>query len=1436
MVELVLNMLSPVPPSVKAAPSGPVLLGTYPVDDAVNVPMNSNLSMTFDENVSRGTGSASISVRRVSDNRIVRSISAASGNEISINGNVVTISLPSGTLEAGGDYYVLVDAGAFQNSNGANFAGIANATAWNFSVVSADSSAPLITSMNPASGSVAPIDTPLELVFNKTVFASAGYITLQNENTGDVQSISVTSSNVQGSGSSNRTVRVTLPSQLAAGNKYNVTIDNNAFVDLYGKGTAAVSGWSFTTSAPPMAMPSFSPAHKEIGVAVNAPLTMSFNTPMAKGSGSIEIRRISDNRVFQTISVSSTNVQVSASLVTISHSNFDANTGYYVVIDSGAFRSADGSTNFQGISDASTWSFTTVDTQNPTVKTFSPSRGSTATALDTKLEITFDKEVYPRTGNVVIRNASNDTVFASIPVTSDLVTGGGTSKIIINPGKQFVDNSSYYVQIGNQAFADGSGNNYTGINDKTTWSFKVNKDTSAPYIVTYSPVNNATNVSTSPTMFITFNKPIQRGDGVIIIRRSGTSSSFSTTATVDTTDNKKLNIKPSSSLINGVSYYVEIPSGAVTDLAGNKFAGIQNEFQWTFKTGVDTTTPQLSKAEMSGSTKIVLTYSKTLNAAYVPSISNFYVTVNDVSRDISGISINDNQVTLSISNGVIYGQTVKFSYSKGTIPLQDLAGNQVSNVTNYTVTNSSETTLPKPTSGTVYNNTVVVNFSEGLSAMTSVQEAYNQFSVFVGGSQRSIKNVVAGGMAATITLDSIVSENASVYVNYTPNSYALRDYYGNAVQAFSNFYVRNPFDRQPPELQTVTVNSNKLTLTYNKGLSTSSVPTASQFAVLVNQQARGITNVEVNNTQVILTLSSSVSTNQTVLVSYVIGYPPITDLSGNQAPSFTNQAATHSEGAGLLTGAYAQGQSITLTFSQALNSSYVPAVSQFNVRVQGVYTAVSSVTVSGSNVVLQLPKAINTGDTVLVSYTGSSGTLRTATGTTVGSFTDYKVSNGSSGGNSNEGSVNLPAGMERAAAGGINMKDSLATTSLDMTPANRAASRYTIQTDKLQAAYDAILSGSGIAPRVQFTVPTSEQAAIVAVSLGQLESVQKQISNASFAVSYREMMYEIPLSSLDFKALAGQAGASAANSQLVIRIDATATISSSSSLMSAINRSPGQLMTSAAYFQLSVLGNGTETTVDTLSDYATYTIAAKIQFDANKTSTVWLDPETGKLSYVPTQVKTSNGASSVSFKRRAGGGSYAVISGSASFTDTGKHWAGRDINAMTAKYITEGRTATKYEPEKPVTRAEFAMFIARGLGLSGDKAAGAKFKDVNASSPMAPYIGAASKADIVKGNPDGTFKPNDLITRQEMAVMIIRAAAVAGVKIDLSGSTASYFTAYKDRSSIASWARDSLAKTVEAGIIAGLKKDTMGPKANATRAQAAIIIKRMLVYINFLDA
>src|SRR5690606_8743462 len=138
------------------------------------------------------------------------------------------------------------------------------------------------------------------------------------------------------------------------------------------------------------------------------------------------------------------------------------------------------------------------------------------------------------------------------------------------------------------------------------------------------------------------------------------------------------------------------------------------------------------------------------------------------------------------------------------------------------------------------------------------------------------------------------------------------------------------------------------------------------------------------------------------------------------------------------------------------------------------------------------------------------------------------------------------------------------------------------------------------------------------------------------------------------------------------------------------------------------------------------------------------------------------------------------------------------------KFIVEGRTSTAFEPDKPITRGEFAAYIARGLGLAGDREAAKIFTDVSNSTVMAAYIGAASNAGIITGISANKFQPNSAITREQMAAMMVRAARFAGKEIELNRTAAEYLRPYKDNASVSSWARTDAAKAIEAGIINGM--------------------------------
>jgi hypothetical protein len=218
---------------------------------------------------------------------------------------------------------------------------------------------------------------------------------------------------------------------------------------------------------------------------------------------------------------------------------------------------------------------------------------------------------------------------------------------------------------------------------------------------------------------------------------------------------------------------------------------------------------------------------------------------------------------------------------------------------------------------------------------------------------------------------------------------------------------------------------------------------------------------------------------------------------------------------------------------------------------------------------------------------------------------------------------------------------------------------------------------------------------------------------------------------------------------------------------------------------------------------------------------------------VPTTFSTTSGVTKATFHRK-GNSAYALVKNTASFSDMSGHWAASTVQIMARKFIVEGHTVSKFEPNKPITRGEFATYIAKGLGLTGDRAAAAKFKDVNANTVMGAYIGAAASAGIVNGVDSSSFKPNSYITRQDMATMMMRAWKAAGKSISLPSSQDSYLAGFSDRGKVSSYAKASVAQAIYLGIINGKSSTTLSPTTNASRAEGAVMIMRLLEKSEFL--
>jgi hypothetical protein len=167
-------------------------------------------------------------------------------------------------------------------------------------------------------------------------------------------------------------------------------------------------------------------------------------------------------------------------------------------------------------------------------------------------------------------------------------------------------------------------------------------------------------------------------------------------------------------------------------------------------------------------------------------------------------------------------------------------------------------------------------------------------------------------------------------------------------------------------------------------------------------------------------------------------------------------------------------------------------------------------------------------------------------------------------------------------------------------------------------------------------------------------------------------------------------------------------------------------------------------------------------------------------------------------------------------------WGYYAISSLSSKGIVSGYPDGTFEPNADITRAEFAAMLAKALGLSTTGTTGT-FTDVTADDWCYGAVNAAASAGLVSGMGNNLFAPNALITREEMAVMVAKALGTNAPAI-----TGTELNAFSDSSTVDSWAVTSMEEAVKAGIVSGMTANTLAPLADATRAQAAVMIYEML--------
>lgn len=179
------------------------------------------------------------------------------------------------------------------------------------------------------------------------------------------------------------------------------------------------------------------------------------------------------------------------------------------------------------------------------------------------------------------------------------------------------------------------------------------------------------------------------------------------------------------------------------------------------------------------------------------------------------------------------------------------------------------------------------------------------------------------------------------------------------------------------------------------------------------------------------------------------------------------------------------------------------------------------------------------------------------------------------------------------------------------------------------------------------------------------------------------------------------------------------------------------------------------------------------------------------------------------------------------FNDIGNvEWANEAINSLASRGILNGKGEGTFKPNELVTREEIVKILVEAFGIETTDENEHIFDDVLPGAWYEKYVAAGVKIGAVNGIGGGKFGVSDLVTRQDMAVLAYKFAKVKGYEFKNSGDS----DAFLDRAIISDYAKEPVSYLLGAEILNGMGDGNFAPKSGSTRAQAAVLVYRLLRY------
>jgi len=252
-------------------------------------------------------------------------------------------------------------------------------------------------------------------------------------------------------------------------------------------------------------------------------------------------------------------------------------------------------------------------------------------------------------------------------------------------------------------------------------------------------------------------------------------------------------------------------------------------------------------------------------------------------------------------------------------------------------------------------------------------------------------------------------------------------------------------------------------------------------------------------------------------------------------------------------------------------------------------------------------------------------------------------------------------------------------------------------------------------------------------------------------------------------------------------------------------------------------GTKADVEISKFSNYVERVMEIPAGVDVSKITTGIVFNPDGTYSHVPTEVFQKDGKWYARLNSLTNS-NYSVVWNPIEVKSVENHWSKDAVNDMASRLVVFD--PENFDPNQAITRGDFAEYIVRALGIYRVGSTHEnKFSDLKTSGDRTLAILIANEYGIITGYPDGTFRPDAKITREEAMSMYQRAMTIT----KLVGTDNGRYQSYTDYKQVGSWVSTYVQAVLSAHVFNGTTATTISPKSNLTYAEAAQAIKNLLV-------